>query len=62
MDIGSIIVTFLFIVLTSLCVIAVKVFFGVSFLTACVIGVPAALGIGMLMIWLLGRLSGPKSK
>jgi len=54
-DLGSIVVIGFFILLTSLCVIAVKSLLGVSFLVACLVAGPAAFVIGMLVIWLLGK-------
>ena len=60
MDAASIIVVGGFIVLTSVCIVAVQKLWTVSFLAACGIGIPAAYAIGMITVWLLGKLTGPK--
>ena len=60
MDAASTIVVGGFIALTAVCIVAVKKLWAVSFLAACGIGIPAAFVIGMITVWLLGELSGPK--
>ena len=60
MDATSAIVAGGFIVLTAICIVAIKKFWATSFLVACGIGIPAAFVIGMMIVWLLGKLSGPK--
>ncbi len=60
MDAGSIIVVGGFIALSAVCIVAVAKLWSVSFLATCGIGIPIAFVIGMMTIWLLGKLSGPK--
>jgi hypothetical protein len=56
-DIGSIVVVAAFILLTSVCVIAAKSLLGVSFFVACLIGGICGFLIGMLIVWLLGKMN-----
>ena len=62
MDSASIIVGGGFVVLTAVCIVLAKKLFVVSFGIACGIGIPVAFGVGMIAVWLLGRLSDRKRK
>jgi NhaP-type Na+/H+ or K+/H+ antiporter len=48
------------VLLIAVAIVVVKSALGVSFLVACLIGLPAGWGFGILLVWLLGKLSDRK--